>query len=126
MTSTTDKDSPFKILMHTEVGDAIEYALSPMDGAVAVAQVYDQLPKLHRPRWWHRLIPNHTRLYRAELGWAGVGIVYVQLGDTLHVLDGGGMPAGFRPDIVLPEADVEDYLIDQTDHGGGVSVLTIG
>lgn len=133
MTNTNEASPLYTILMHHEVGDAIDYTFGPMDGAIAVAQIHDQLPLLHRPeslRWWHRLLPSRVRLYRGLLEWGDVGFSYIQVGGTLHVIDGGSIPADrlqrFRPDVVLPQPDAEKYIQGETDHGSGVSILTIG
>lgn len=130
MTTTNDHDRKYNVLMHNEVGDALDESFSgAMDGAIAVAQVYDLLPLMHRPvpaRWWHKLLPNHVRLYRGLLDWGGVGFTYVQIGNTLHVVDAGNVDHDFRADTVLPKPDAEKYILDETEHGGGVSIFTIG
>ncbi|MCC6358752.1 MAG: hypothetical protein IT450_08420 [Phycisphaerales bacterium] len=130
MTTTNDQHRKYKVLMHHEVGDALDESFSgPMDGAIAVAQVYDQLPLMHRSapvRWWHKLIPNHVRLYRGLLDWGGVGFTYVQIGSTLHVVGAGEVDRGFRADALLPAPDVDKYIANEANDGGGVSILTIG
>lgn len=125
MPNPQDDNRRYTVLMHTEVGDQIDYSLSPIDGAIAVAQIRDLLPSLHRPKWWQRLIPGYIRVYRGSLGWAPCRFRYVQIGDTLHVVTGGRHAPCCPSDVVLPEPDVDRYIQEETDHGGGVITTTI-
>lgn len=125
---TTAHNSTFTVLMHSEIGDAIDNQLSPMDGAIAVAQIHDMLPKLHRPtrRWWPWR-PLFTRLYHGRLSWADVGFSYIQIGSTLHVVDGWrDWNPRSRVDIVLSDADADEYMQQVEAGDGGVSVITVG
>lgn len=128
--TTSNHHDTFKVLMHPAVGDLIDESFSgPMDGAIAVAQIYDMLPLLHRSKWWHRLVPNHLRVYRGLIEWGGVGFRYVQVDHTLHVLDGGYVPSEghrFRHDIVLPTPDAEKYITEEHGDVGVVFVVAVG
>ena len=79
-----------KVFMHSTLVDELDECLSPMDGLVAIEQVFGQLPQLHAGNASkRRLRPDARRIpiYRGRFGWVDLGFTYVQVGQALHVID---------------------------------------
>jgi hypothetical protein len=88
---STLSDTKFTVSMHPTLVDELDEGFSPMDGIVAIDEMYCELPLLH-----HALAPKRLRkragrrlmVYRGTYDWYGdLGFSYVQIGTTLHVLD---------------------------------------
>jgi hypothetical protein len=87
-TSVTNDES--NVCMATAVADDLDNSLSPMDGAIAISQVEQDLPALHRklrPSRLARFRRNSLKLFRARMEWCPVGIDYVDHGGYLHVVN---------------------------------------
>lgn len=79
----------FKVFMHRDLVDELDEGFSPMDGLVAIRQIFGELPRHHveiaskRPR---SQMGRSLRVYRGRYSWYPLGFSYVQIGKTLHVL----------------------------------------
>ncbi len=88
MESTDNQES--NVCMATVIEDDLDESLSPIDGALAICQVQDELPALHRkvrPSRLGRFRRNSLKLFRARMKWCPVGIDYVEHGGYLHVVN---------------------------------------
>lgn len=123
--NTLQNPTILSVSIEAGLADAIDHHHSPMDGAIALAQIEAELPDLHRqvrPRRWDAWLPGYARLYRAGLSWSGLGFTYVQIGDVLHVLD-VWQTGDQRLDVVFPMPD-DSYGGEIVEHKGGVSLIT--
>src|SRR5262249_52880126 len=81
----------FTVMMHPTLVDELDEGFSPMDGLVAIDQMFGELPLLHQALAHKRLRKRrHRRLtvYRGCYDWyKSLGFSYVQIGTTLHVLE---------------------------------------
>lgn len=101
------------------LADTLDYGLSPMDGIIAIGQVYQDLPVVHRqfkprPRWFHRR--NSVRVYRAHMDWCGAVIEYVERDGRLYVIDVWFYSARDREvpkaDCIFDEVtDIDRYVV---------------
>jgi hypothetical protein len=88
---TTAKSQPFSVLMHRDLVDSLDEGFSPMDGIVAIDEMFSELSLLHQ-RLAPKRLPKRTarklKVYRGCYDWyTSLGFSYVQIGTTLHVLD---------------------------------------
>jgi hypothetical protein len=87
----TVKSQSFTILMHPTLVDELDEGFSPMDGLVAIDEMFSELPLLHpalAPKRPRKRTPRKLRVYRGCYDWyKSLGFSYVQIGTTLHVLD---------------------------------------
>jgi hypothetical protein len=87
----TAKSQSFIVMMHPTLVDELDEGFSPMDGLVAIDQMFSEFPLLHRALPPKRLAKRpHRRLtvYRGCYDWyKSLGFTYVQAGTTLHVLE---------------------------------------
>jgi hypothetical protein len=110
-------DTSFTVLMHRTLVDELDEGFSPMDGLVAIDEIFSELPLLHRalaPKRLRKRAGRKLTVYRGCYHWYdNLGFSYVQMGTTLHVLQlwyaesprladmdvilGTGQTAGFRP-----------------------------
>src|SRR5262249_5371578 len=85
MTATT-----FTVMMHRDLVDELDYGFSPMDGIVAIDEMFSELPLLHRalaPRRLRKRAGRSLKVYRGCYHWYNsLGFSYVQIGTVLHVL----------------------------------------
>jgi hypothetical protein len=107
----------FTVMMHPTLVDELDEGFSPMDGLVAIDQMFSELPLLHAgvapKRLCKRTAPK-LKVYRGCYDWyKSLGFSYVQIGTTLHVLElwydeipnlgqvdvilGTGRTAGYEP-----------------------------
>ncbi|MCZ2341342.1 MAG: hypothetical protein LC104_06040 [Bacteroidales bacterium] len=114
-------DQTFTVMMHRTLVDDLDDGFSPMDGLVAIDQMFNELPLLHRT-----LAPKHPRkrpvrkltVYRGRYAWyPNLAFCYVQIGQTLHVLDlwYDETPALSKVDVVLGTGQTEGYKPFDTD-----------
>ena len=82
---------PFTVLMHPNLVDALDGGFSPMDGLVAIDEMFAELPLLHlalAPKRLHKRAARTLKVYHGCYDWyKSLGFSYVQIGTTLHVLD---------------------------------------
>jgi hypothetical protein len=100
----------FTVVMHRDLVDELDYGFSPLDGIVAIGQMFGELPLLHpadAPKHpWVRA-PRNLRVYRGRYHWyPNLCFSYVQIDRTLQVLelwwdDRGGKYNRVKVDVVL-------------------------
>lgn len=88
---TESQTHTFTVMMHRQLVDALDEGFSPMDGIVAIDQMFGELPLLHQalaPKRLRQRAGRKLRVYRGCYDWyKSLGFSYVQIGKTLHVLD---------------------------------------
>src|SRR6516225_6686508 len=81
----------FTFMMHPTLVDELDEGFSPMDGIVAIDEMFSELPLLHRasaPRRLRKRAARTLKVYRGCYDWyKSLGFSYVQIGTTLHVLE---------------------------------------
>jgi hypothetical protein len=84
-------DTKFTVAMHPTLVDELDEGFSPMDGIVAIDEMFSELPLLHRhvarkrPR---KRAGKALKVYCGCYDWyTSLGFSYVQIGTTLHVLE---------------------------------------
>jgi hypothetical protein len=87
----TAKSQRFSVMMHPTLVDELDEGFSPMDGLVAIDEMFSELPLLHQ-RLAPKRLPKRTarklKVYQGCYDWyTSLGFSYVQIGTTLHVLD---------------------------------------
>jgi hypothetical protein len=84
-------DTQFTVSMHPTLVDELDEGFSPMDGIVAIDEMFTELPMLHRPLAPKRFRKRAGRKLKVYLGcydwYKNLGFSYVQIGTTLHVLE---------------------------------------
>ena len=87
----TAKTQSFTILMHPTLVDELDEGFSPMDGLVAIDEMFSELPLLHpalAPKRPRKRAARRLKVYHGCYDWyKSLGFSYVQIGTTLHVLD---------------------------------------
>ncbi len=103
----------YNVMMHTDLEDQLDEGFSPMDGIQAINDVYVGLPVVHVPRQSKRRGRRRKtlRIFTARLAWYPLAVSYVQITNTLHILDiwcddNPGSPGGIEVDFVLPTTTV--------------------
>ena len=88
---TTSMTHRFTVVMHPDLVDELDEGFSPMDGLVAIDQMYGELPLLHRalaPKRLGNRAVRRLKVFRGCYDWySSLGFSYVQIGTTLHVLE---------------------------------------
>ncbi len=88
---TESQPRTFTVMMHRQLVDDLDEGFSPMDGIVAIDQMFGELPLLHQvlaPKRLRRRAGRKLKVYRGCYDWyKSLGFSYVQIGTTLHVLD---------------------------------------
>ncbi|MGH7242367.1 MAG: hypothetical protein ACREJD_02995 [Phycisphaerales bacterium] len=135
MTFLLHKPQPAEtVSIEHEITDALDHLFSsPIDGAIAVAQLRNELVAVHNVNRMYRLFPgkNLLRLCRGRFIWMDAGFSYVQHGTTLHVIDvwrdwhQDGRRLGKEVDVVLSSPKDGSY-VEETSAGEGVSIVSIG
>jgi hypothetical protein len=104
------------VMMHRDLVEALDYGFSPMDGIIAIDEIFNELPLLHRaiapqrPRKW---AGRKLKVYRGCYHWyQSFGFSYIQIGTTLHVIelwdDDNATLAAM--DVVLGTGETEGYV----------------
>src|SRR5205085_3654804 len=79
------------VMMHSMLVDELDEGFSPMDGLVAIDEMFSELPLLHAglaPKRIRKRTARKLRVYRGCYDWyKSRGFSYVQIGTTLHVLE---------------------------------------
>lgn len=105
----------FTVMMHRQLVDALDEGFSPMDGIVAIDQMFGELPLLHQalaPKCLRRRAGRKLKVYRGCYDWyKSLGFSYVQIGTTLHVLDlwYDETPKLSEMDVILGTETTEGY-----------------
>lgn len=101
----TAMSKPFTVMMHPTLVDDLDEGFSPMDGLVAIDEMFSELPLLHAglaPKRLRKRATRKLKVYQGCYDWYNsLGFSYVQIGTTLHVLD-----LWYDEDINLSEMDV--------------------
>jgi hypothetical protein len=115
--------APFTVWMHRDLVDELDEGFSPMDGIVAIDEMFCELPLVHRalaPLRLRKRAGRKLKVYRGCFDWyKSLGFSYVQIGTTLHVLElwycenpnladydvvlGTGQTAGYKPFDMAPD-----------------------
>jgi hypothetical protein len=87
----TTASQRFTVMMHKDLVDSLDEGFSPMDGAVAIDEMFAELPLLHpgkAPKRFRTKPARKLKVYRGCYDWyQSLGFSYVQIGTTLHILD---------------------------------------
>ncbi len=78
------------VSMHDTLVNELDECFSPMDGIIAIDQMFLELPQLHpaiAPRRPQKRARRTLKVYRGRYHWYPLGFSYVQIGTTLHVLE---------------------------------------
>jgi hypothetical protein len=81
----------FTVMMHEELVDNLDNGFSPMDGIIAIDEMFSEQPLLHRalaPKRRRKRAGRRLKVYRGCYHWyKSLGFSYVQIGTSLHVLE---------------------------------------
>ena len=81
----------FTVSMHPTLVDELDEGFSPLDGALAIDEMFCELPFLHRalsPASPRKRAGRKLKVYRGCYDWyRSLGFSYVQIRTTLHVLE---------------------------------------
>jgi hypothetical protein len=108
--------APFTVMMYEKLVDELDYGFSPGDGAVAVDEIFVELPLLHRavaPKRPRKRAGRTLKAYRGCYHWYdSLGFSYVQIGTTLHVIDlwYDKNPNVAAMDVILGTGKTEGYI----------------
>ncbi len=106
---------PFTVMMHSTLVDELDEGFSPMDGLVAIDEMFSELPLLHRalaPMRLRKLAGRNLKVYRGCYDWyPELGFSYVQIGTTLHVLElwFDESPNLSKVDVILSTGKTKGY-----------------
>jgi hypothetical protein len=112
---------PFTVMMHPTLVDALDEGFSPMDGLLAIDQMFAELPLLHQALALKRLRKRAARklkVYHGCYDWyMSLGFSYIQIGPMLHVVDlwYDENPKLDEMDVILGTARTEGYKPFDTD-----------
>jgi hypothetical protein len=115
----TTNPQVFQVCMSSEVTDTLDYALSPMDGIVAINTIHTHLSAIHvaltgrTPRTVHDW-PKRTQVFWGTFDTLPATFAYIELEGFLHV--SGARPSYVDEDIadykcVLPTDEVSEALV---------------
>lgn len=108
-------DTTFTVSMHRTLVDELDEGFSPMDGVIAIDQMFSELPLLHRalaPKRLRTRFGRNLKVYRGCYDWyQPLGFSYVQIGTTLCVLElwYNENPNLSRVDVILGTGHTEGY-----------------
>ena len=117
-------NTKFTVLMHPTLVDELDEGFSPMDGLVAIDEMFGELPQLHQALAPKRLSkrPRRTlKVYRGCYDWySSLGFSYVQIGTTLHVLElwYDNNPNLDKMDVILGQNQPGGYVPFKRDQPG--------
>lgn len=117
----TAKSQSFTVMMHPILVDALDEGFSPMDGLVAIDEMFAELPLLHQALASKRLRKRAARTLKVYHGcydwYKNLGFSYVQIGTTLHVLDlwYDETPNLTEMDVILGTGRTDGYKPFDTD-----------
>ena len=112
---TESMTNAFTVMMHPTLVDELDEGFSPMDGLVAIDQMFSELPLLHAglaPKCLRKRTARKLRVYRGCYDWyKNLGFNYIQIGTTLHVLElwYDESPNLIQLDVVLGTGQTEGY-----------------
>ena len=105
----------FKIILPSELADEIDGTFSPMDGIVALDEIYLEMPQLHRPI---SRFGFHRKTFHGRYDWYPLGFTYQQISNELHIrkvwdADENRLFRRHRFDVILGKADGGFSLRDE-------------
>ncbi len=106
---------PFAVMMHSSLVDELDEGFSPMDGLVAIDEMFNELPLLHAglaPKRLRKRTARKLRVYRGCYDWyKSLAFSYVQVGTTLHVVElwYDENPNASQVDVVLGTGQTKGY-----------------
>lgn len=108
-------DRTFTVSMHPTLVDELDEGFSPMDGLVAIDQMFGELPLLHQalaPKRLRKRAGRWLKVYHGCYDWySSLGFSYVQIGTTLHVLElwYDDSPTRREVDVILGQDQTPGY-----------------
>ncbi len=111
----TTSGTAFTVSMHRQLVDDLDEGFSPLDGVVAIDEMFSELPLLHRalaPLRLRKRAGRKLKVYRGCYDWyKSLGFSYVQIGTTLHVLElwYNENPDLSEVDVILGTGQTEGY-----------------
>jgi hypothetical protein len=90
--------------MHHDLVNELDECFSPVDGIIAIDQMFVELPQLHQaiaPKRPQKRAGRTLKVYRGRFDWYPLGFSYVQTGTTLHVLELWNWDNRVDVDVVL-------------------------
>lgn len=97
--------SQLTVLLPSEIVDRIDDVSSdPMAFAYVAYQIRRQLPRKHRPSFFDRYLRRSRTLYHGYFTWTPIEFTYVQIGQSLVVVDAWAEMASGpdqRPDVIF-------------------------
>ena len=105
----------FTVSMHRKLVDELDEGFSPLDGVIAIDEMFGELPLLHQalaPKRLRRRAGRWLKVYRGCYDWySSLGFSYVQIGTTLHVLElwYAENPTRLKMDVILGQGKTEGY-----------------
>lgn len=105
-------DTTFSVSMHPTLVDELDEGFSPMDGIVAINDLFVGLPLQHRSREPKRKrwrAPRMLKVYRGGFSWyPKLGFGYVEIQDRLHVIElwFDESPERHKVDVILEEREL--------------------
>jgi hypothetical protein len=114
----------FTVLMHRKLVDQLDYGFSPLDGIIAIDEMLGELPLLHQaiaPKRPRKRAGRTLKVYRGCYHWYdSLGISYVQIGTTLHVIDlwFDENPNLAAMDVILGTGKTEGFQPLQSEQSG--------
>jgi len=106
---------PFTVMMHSSLVDELDEGFSPMDGLVAIDEMFSELPLLHAglaPKRLRKRTARKLRVYHGCYDWyKSLAFSYVQVGTTLHVVElwYDENPNASQVDVVLGTRQTKGY-----------------
>jgi hypothetical protein len=109
----------FTVYMHPELIDSLDEGFSPMDGLVAINDLFVGLPLQHcsrEPKCNRWRAPRSLRVYRGRFSWyPELGFSYVEIADQLHVIElwFDAEPKRHQVDVILEERMPDTLDLDE-------------
>lgn len=119
-------ENAFTTVISPKLEDELDAGFSPMDGLIAIDQIYIELPQLHRPARMNllqRWLASSGKVYHGRYHWYPLGFTYRQIAEELHIMNlwpvkRTGLFRRRSFDVVLGQ-DPSFYRIYDTDSAGG-------
>jgi hypothetical protein len=80
----------FTVCVPRSIQNELDLVLSPIETILAIDQVHEQLPALHRPaprQPGSQKAGGWSRLHHGRFGWLDIGFTYAQLGSRLVIVN---------------------------------------
>jgi hypothetical protein len=84
-------NTTFTVMMHRDLVDELDFGFSPLDGIIAIDEMFNELPLLHQalaPKRPRKRAGRKLKVYRGCYHWyQSLRFDYIQIGTTLHVIE---------------------------------------